>query len=375
MSEWDVVLQHGRALLRQAREAGASWPGLPMQLIDDGSKDVRDVRDVRELDRRQLAWAMQYAFDGESRIDAALARTLLDQEAQWRRRDPHQGIGDTLEIACHLVGQARDASDVWRLCAAKTANFDTSLGLDREALYSGGVEATLAYVRASAHPERARVLAELADDQGRPLIDVEQHAQWLASRATYFAADPASEPLELWIDRALALGQAAVARALVQRWAQGRHRDEEFLASCAMYHEALGDLSLACDLRGARVAMLPAVSERAGELVRAADLALGARRWVHALEYLEHAALLHAPRPQWRELGLGRELVRVAFALAHHAPPAVAPQAFQLATRLAEHTPRLPPATLELAVSAATRLEQVPLAAHFSRLLEQPAAR
>lgn len=368
MSEWEVVLQRGRALLRQAREAGASWQGLPMQLVDDGS------RDARELDRRQLAWAMQYAFDGQSRIDAALVRTLLEQETQWRRCDPSQGIGDTLEISCHLVAQARDASDVWRLCAAKTANFDTSLGLDREGLYCAGVEATLAFVRASSHPERARALSELADDQGHPLIDAEQHAQWLASRATYFAADPASEPLEVWIDRALELGLSSIARTLLQRWAQGRHRDEAFLATCASYLEQLGDLSSACDLRGARVAMLPAVFDRASELVRAATLALGARRWVHALEYLEHAALLHAPRPQWRELGLGRELVRVAFALAHHAPPAVAPQAFQLATRLAEHTPRLPPATLELAVSAATRLEQVPLAAHFSRMLEQPTA-
>ncbi len=367
MSEWEVVLQRGRALLRQAREAGASWPGLPMQLVDDG------LMDTRALDRRQLAWALQYAFDGQSRIDAALVRTLLEQETQWRRCDPHQGVGDTLEIACHLVGQARDASDVWQLCAAKTANFDTSLGLDREVLYCGGVEATLAYVRASSHPERARALAELADAQGHPLIDAEQHAQWLASRAAYFPDDPASESLEVWIDRALALGLSSTARALLQHWARGRHRDEAFLATCASYLEQLGDLSSACDLRGARVAMLPAVFDRAGELVRAADLALGARRWGHALEYLEHAALLHAPRPQWRELGLGRELVRAAFALAHQAPPAVAPQALQLATRLAEHTPRLPPATLELAVAASRRLEQAPLAAHFAALLEQSA--
>lgn len=368
MSEWEVVLQRGRALLRQAREAGASWQGLPMQLVDDGACDAR------ELDRCQLAWALQYAFDRESRVDAALVRTLLEQETEWRRRAPHQGIGDTLEISCHLVGQARDVADVWRLCAAKTANFDTGLGLDREVLYSGGVEATLAYVRASTHPERAHVLAELADDEGRPLIDAEQHAQWLASRAKWCRTDPASEPLELWIDRALALGQAATARTLVQRWAQGRHRDEEFLASCATYMEALGDLSLACDLRGTRAAMLPAVFDRAGELCRAGELALRAQRWIHALEYLEHAALLHAPRSQWRELGLGRELVRVAFELAHRAPSSVSGGALQLATRLAEQTPRLPAATLELAVAAATRLEQRPLAAHFSRLLEQPAA-
>lgn len=365
MSEWDVVLQRGRALLRQAREAGASWPGLPMQLFGD------DARDANELDRRQLAWALQYAFDGASRVDAVLARTLLDQETQWRARDPQQGLGDTLEISCHLVGQARDPGDVWLLCAAKTANFDTALGLDREVLYCGGVEATLEYVRASAHPARARVLAELADAEGQPLVDAEAHARWLASTVDRFPTEPAAEPLELWIERALALGQTQVARTLVQRWAQGRDRDEGFLSSCASYLEALGDLAWASDLRGARATMLPSVFERAGELNRAGDLALRAQRWGHALEYLEHAALLHAPRPQWRELGLGRELVRTAFALAHQAPASVAPRALQLAARLAEHTPRLPPATLELAAAAAKRLEQASLAAHFTRLLEQ----
>lgn len=367
MSEWDVVLQRGRTLLRQAREAGASWPGLPMQLVEDGA------RDLNELDRQQLAWALQYAFDGASQVDAALVRTLLTQETQWRARDPQQGVGDTLEIACYLVGQARDPGDVWLLCAAKVANFDTALGLDREGLYCAGVEATLEYVRASAHPARARVLAELADAEGQPLVDAEQHAQWLASKADWFPAEPAAEPLELWIERALALGQTQVARTLVQRWAQGRDRDEAFLSSCASYLEALGDHAWASDLRGARAAMLPAVFDRAGELCRAGDLARRAGRWGHALEYLEHAALLHAPRPQWRELGLGRELVRTAFALAQQAPASVAPGALQLATRLAEHTPRLPPATLELAVAAARRLEQVPLAAHFASLLEQSA--
>ncbi len=349
-------------------------------------------RDLHAADRRQLAWALQYDATAQ---DAELIRAALTHEVSWRKLDPSQGIGETLELLAWLVARDRRRDDLWLLSRAKLANFDTGCGFDREhlaaALYpastEGSVEGSadganegaadganegaadgandgdadpLAYVREHAPSIAARdaVLELLAEPAGAPAFSAADLSSWLARKERDTPRDPAAEPLETWLDRALFLGDRPTARRLLAEWLAGRERDAECLAFLANRLEELGDHDAEATARDELLLLLSTPADRASERCRAAIAARRAGQWGRALDHLDHAALLHRPRRAWLEIGRGRFFVHEAYELALAAAAAsraeIAQRALVLADELAPQTPNLPPITLELQARAAT---------------------
>jgi hypothetical protein len=91
-----------------------------------------------------------------------LLRYLLRQETAMH--EVSWGYGDSLGLAALLLADCGAVDDVWLLWRAKTANVDTLPGLDSAVLFGAGVAETLAYVRASGHPDRDELLAYLGGD-------------------------------------------------------------------------------------------------------------------------------------------------------------------------------------------------------------------
>lgn len=355
MSNSNRLLLPGRTLLERLRAEREAWS----LLAPRPEAGEQGETDPRERDRMQLAWALQYdarAQDGE------LLRHALEQEIEWREVAPFQGIGETLEILACLVARERRVEDVWLLARAKLANFDTDCGFDREHLVAGGVAATLAYVRGSASSAaeaRARVLELLLDEGGGPLFEEEAIAGWHAALERRHPRQPADEPLETWLNRALAVGDLAVARQLLDEWSAGcADRDVDFLGTLAHYFAELGEHVRESDIRTERLHLLSTPFDRAAERCTIAAAERRAGRWQRALDSLDHAALLHRPRPSWRELGLGRNLVLECFELATVSPAPVALAAFTLGEEFAAVTPELPPVALERRAAAEAKLKK-----------------
>lgn len=86
---------------------------------------MRGTHDANEVTRERVAQMLYLDARPE---DLDLARYLLDQEILARQNDSFQGAGDTLTLLSVLLLDYGDASDVERLWAAKTANFDTWAG-------------------------------------------------------------------------------------------------------------------------------------------------------------------------------------------------------------------------------------------------------
>lgn len=353
MSWTNRLLEPGRELLRKVREDRAAWALLAPAPIAGGEEGETDRH---ERDRLLLAWALQYDVRSS---DEALLRHALEQEIAWREVAPFQGLGETLEILGWLVARARRVEDVWLLARAKHANFDTSCGFDREHLVAAGVEATLAHVRGhGGEPARGRVLALLHGDDGAPLFTEAGVAEWMAAKERAMPRRPEDESIECWLSRAQQLGDAEAVRALLAEWSAGCvERDTDFLGTLAYHLGELGDHAEEADVRTERMLLLSTPFDRAGERCRIAACERRAGRWQRALDNLDHAALLHRPRPAWREVGLGRELVRECYELATMAPPPVAAAALALAEELAPQTPNLPPVTLALQATARARLK------------------
>lgn len=346
MSVPDALLAHGRQLLATARDDRATWerfsPELEVVKEEDGQVDRR------ELDRLQLAWALQYDATPD---DAALIRSVFAHEVEWREVAPFQGIGETLEILGILIARDLRVEDVWLLGRAKYANFDCGCGFDVEHLAAAGVAATIEHVRTSARPaeERDPILARLVGEDGAPFLDDAQLSAWVALRQRHVLTPLAAESVTVWLDRALVLGEHATARQLIVEWSTDcdRERDAEFLSSLAGYWRDLGDPAEEATVRDELLLALSTPDSRAGERHRAASAARRAGHWQRALDHLDHAALLHRPRTSWRQLGLGRDFVLEAYTLAAQAPTDIASRAFVLAVELAATTPGLPPVCLE----------------------------
>jgi hypothetical protein len=316
--------------------------------------------DPRERDRMALAWALQY---DATPADAELIRHAFEQEVQWREVAPFQGVGETLETLGWLIARDRRVEDVWLLARAKEANFDCSCGFDREHLAASGVDRTLTFLRAAEggpvdEETRRAALALLLGDDGKPRFSEDEIAAWHARKERGWPRRPEEEEVATWLGRAEQLGDREAARELLAQWSSGCvERDTDFLGTLAYHLGELGEHAQEADVRTERMLLLSTPFDRAGERCRIAACERRAGRWARALDNLDHAALLHRPRAAWREVGLGRELVRECFELATLAPPPVAAAAFALGEELAPQTPNLPPATLELQAAAAARLK------------------
>lgn len=188
------MIERARAALAAAREA-TGWPDLAYVLAKDPDGYDCDGNAGR---RALVLWGMQYDWQAG---DLPLHRFLAEQEALCRSTAPFSGTGAEYEIAGYLLARHRLVEDVWRQWDLKSANFDTYCAYDVEAVVAAGVAETLAYVRATEHPEQSDVLARLTHEDPVPLTD-ESVARYFARKARWFPADPAEEDPDTWARRA-----------------------------------------------------------------------------------------------------------------------------------------------------------------------------
>lgn len=204
-----MFLKHAREHLERLRADPATWGDLAYV-------EYRD-EDDEQFDRNAAArgavlLALQYDRRAE---DAGLLRYILEQEVLYHEDSDLQGLMETLPLACYLVGLLGVVEDVGLLARAKAANFDTECGLSRELLFAAGVDATIAYVRASGGADAT--LAALVDE-GVPLCEQAEVDGYWRAMASYWPASPEEEhPLTL-ASHAEELEETEVGVAALERW-------------------------------------------------------------------------------------------------------------------------------------------------------------
>jgi hypothetical protein len=250
-------------------------------------------------------------------------------------------------------------------------HFDTSCGFDREHLFAGGVEATVAYARTAETPE---LLGELVTEDGAPLCSEDEVRDWHARRAKRFATSPGDETLECWIERAFVADDRAAATQLVHAWRDAHGDDRGSLQQLAYYFEVLREHGEEADTRARIVERLTEPADIAGQLCWLADAARRANRLDDAFTALVRAAVLHRAAPEWQELGRGRDLVRAGFELVAASEPALARAVFALTEEFASVTPRLPLVTLAAAVTAASQVGDHERVRHYQERLSEERA-
>jgi hypothetical protein len=153
-----------------------------------------------------------------------LLRFLLRQEIACRQ--DARDMDSDLTLAGFLVAEHRQVEDLWLHWTARNIDSDTAFGYDLDHLLAGGVAAAMETVRASSHPDRGRILEEIASGGYTDAVD-----EWLDQQRAMFPADLADEDLQSWAYYAARLGEHEASRLFITQWAGGEPRTARTLGT------------------------------------------------------------------------------------------------------------------------------------------------
>ncbi|MEU8088880.1 hypothetical protein AB0B57_35345 [Micromonospora sp. NPDC049101] len=363
----DRLLRTPRRDLAAARRSTSTWARLAF--VPEPTGDGQLV-DRNRAARFGVLWAAQYDRRPD---DLPLLRFLLDQETRRYRETAPIGLGRGLELAGLLVAEHRQPEDVWLHWQAKQVTFDTALGYRTHHLLTAGVAATVAAVRASAHPDRDRIAHEITaarNHDGTPHFTDKAVDDWLAAQRTRFPDHPDEENPRDWADHAALLGDREAARRFLLQWAATQLRTEQMLNSLQFGLAHLGFLDEAIDVQTEAVAVCEAGSGKAGALLTLIRLHRTAGHFAEARQALRDCGDAMPADPFWKDAGLWRYFVKEHFLLVPLAPnPELAQRLLDEGARQMRGVSRLwMDGVLDAAIAAAEHSGQPHLLDHYRQL-------
>lgn len=365
--EQDRLLRGPRRDLERARRDPAAWSGLAF--LAEHTDEGRTI-DRNRAARMRVLQALQYDRRPQ---DLQLLRFILQQETAFYQEIVPWGLAPDLTLAGFLLAEHRQVEDLWLHWTAKNISFDTALGYHLYHLLTGCTAAAAEAVRASAHPDRDRILDDITADRHTDAA-VEE---WLDGQRARFPADPAEESLKSWSHLAASLGEPETSRLFLTEWAAGEPRTESTLNTLQYYLAELGYLTEAVAVQREVVAICEASypAGRASNLLTLARLQRRADDASSAWSTLEEAHHDMPPDKQGLRAGLWRHFVRDCFLLVPLTPDAsTARRWFTTSDEHVQGIPRLwMDGVLDAAMAAAEHIGDQRIL-HRYRALRQAAA-
>ncbi|MFB6674171.1 hypothetical protein ACFCWG_17555 [Streptomyces sp. NPDC056390] len=326
--------------------------------------------DRNKAARLGVLWALQYDRRPE---DLQLLRFLLQQEITFYQEVVPWGLASDLTLAGFLVAEQRQVEDLWLHWTAKNISFDTALGYHLHHLLTGGITAAVEAVRASAHPDRARILGDITSDR-HTAAAVER---WLNEQRAQFPAASADESLKSWAHHAASLGEREASREFMTEWAAGEPRTEDTLNTLQFHLAQLGYLTEAVAVQREVITVSDASwpGARAFNLLTLARLQRRADDASSAWKTLEEIHDVMPPDKQGLRAGLWRHFVRECFLVAPLTPDdSTARRRLAVSDEHLRGIPRLwMDGVLDAAITAAEEVGD-PQTLHRYRILQRAAA-
>lgn len=328
------------------------------------------VTDRNRAARFGVLWALQYDRRPQ---DLPLLRFLLQQQTTFYQEVVSWGMAPDLTLAGFLVAEHRQVEDLWLHWTAKNVSFDTALGYHLYHLLTGGVAATVEAVRASAHPDRDRILGDITSDRHTDAA-VEE---WLNGQRARFPAAPADESLESWAHHAARLGEREASRLFMTEWAIGEPRTEATLNALQFHLAQLGYLTEAVVVQREAIAISESSwpGAKASKLLALAQLQRRADDPSSAWKTLEEVRSVLPSDKQGSCQGLWWHFAKECFLLVPLTPDdSTARRRLAASDQYLQGIPRLwMDGVLSAAVAAAEQADD-PLILHRYRTLQQAAA-
>jgi tetratricopeptide (TPR) repeat protein len=299
------------ALLMRYRQHPERWDDLA---CCDGQDAEGRWYDEHALMRYRVLIALQYDHQA---ADLALVRFLMQHEVVRHEREPFQGILPALMLATYLLATYRNVTHVWNFYAAKMANFDTYCGYSSVVLVSAGIEQTLAYIRATPHPQQSAVQQLLIHAHGCPWTDADLTQWWDQQHATFPPTEEAETP-ETMMNRAITIQNADAARYWMVQWRAQTPATPSTCYHLVHCYAALGDWETAIAMQREKLT-IDSDYARFTNLRTLADLYRCAGNLDMAWQTVQQAQIVADATTGWRQSGTARMLLMAGLAIAKDA--------------------------------------------------------
>lgn len=322
--------------------------------------------DQNALSRYALIIALQYCWREE---DEALLRFIVEQEIVMHQTAPFQGLDESLRLSTYLLAKCRNPKNALMFSQAKEANFDTYCGLDRECIYSAGIEPTLQYANQLESPQKDTLIGWLQGEDGTVYFDDAAIQTWFEHQSDDYPSHPERENRRTQISRSITFGDINLGRRLTRAWYETceSHKD---LNAIFYYAKQLSDYNLAIAIQHKLKENCTSAWDRVFVMQRLAEVyqLSGAidQAW-HELQQMEDELITFE---SWKQTGLGRSVVELALTLSLTCPEdnPIKSDAFDWTHKLMEQMNNMSLSIFVKAHQAATELNRTKLAIHYRTL-------
>jgi hypothetical protein len=227
------MLEKYQKILDSVRKDSREW----QQFAFEPKRNIEGiVRDVNALKRYQLLIAIQHDL---MKGDESLLVFLFRQEVDMHTEPTIQGLDPSLSLNAYLLSIFGDPKNLPLFISAKTANFDTHCGFDREFLVCLNLQITYKYVKKLSRAWQDKFYQYFDVDIKKAQLTPKQWDEWRTTKDKEYILGLRNKTLEQEIYLAEQLEETEMKAQKITEWIhQQTEWTEEKLTIWASYERS-----------------------------------------------------------------------------------------------------------------------------------------
>jgi hypothetical protein len=271
------------------------------------------VRDVNALKRYQLLIAIQHDL---RKGDESLLVFLFRQEVDMHTEPTIQGLSPSLSLNAYLLSIFGDPKNLPLFIAAKTANFDTHCGFDREFLVCLNLQITYKQVKKLSKAWQDKFFEYFDTNKAKTNLSPKQWEVWRDAKDKQYIVGHGNKTIEQEIYLAEQLQENAIKSQKITEWiAQQTQWTEENLTILAHYEKSRKNIKGQIEAFEKIIDFKKTDWDKAVHFQMLAELYLSIKSPDVAWQRLKDGTVFLENIPDWGQVNLGRFFVEGSLAI------------------------------------------------------------
>jgi hypothetical protein len=298
------MLEKYQQILDNVRKNPSEWQQFAFQL----RRNLEGyVRDVNALKRYQLLIAIQHDL---MKSDESLLVFLFRQEVDMHTEPTIQGLSPSLNLNAYLLSIFGDPKNLPLFIAAKTANFDTHCGFDREFMVCLNLQITYKKVKKLSKDWQDKFYQYFDVDIKKAQPTPKQWEAWRTIKDKEYILGLRNKTLEQEIYLAEQLAENDIKSQKITEWiAQQTQWTEEKLSTLAYYERSRKNVKGQIEAHEKRIAFKITDWDKAVQYQILAELYLSIKSPDAAWQALKKGTVFLENIQDWGQVNLGRFFV------------------------------------------------------------------
>jgi hypothetical protein len=298
------MLEKYQQILDNVRKNPKEWQQFAFQL----RRNLEGyVRDVNALKRYQLLIAIQHDL---MKGDEDLLVYLFRQEVDMHTEPTIQGLSASLSLNAYLLSIFGNPKNLPLFIAAKTANFDTHCGFDREFLVCLNLQITYKQVKKLSKGWQDKFFEYFDTNKEKAKLTPKQWEAWRDAKDKQYIIGLGNKTLEQEIYLAEQLQENDIKSQKITEWiAQQTQWTEENLTIWASYERSRKNVKGQIEAHEKRIAFKITDWDKAVQYQILAELYLSIKSPDAAWQVLKEGIVFLENIQDWGQVNLGRFFV------------------------------------------------------------------